>query len=170
MDVTDNSNLTYKLNHMPQQVGVWVAYTGFRYKDLYDIETFDGQFYTKMRPNADSFHSMVSSIVIKDEDVKSLRLTPEEHLDPDYELTGVERIERNLEMFASLIEQDNPTGAPLISMKPDFTELTKLITNIQKEIVDTGSHSDDDAYYVWEEVMKAYFGPAYFDWYNKVIT
>jgi len=102
-----------KINHMPDQIGVWFEYTGFRLKDHYDIETKTGKVYTKCYPNGYSFYAMDDSgFAVDDEDVAKIRLTPDSDLEEGFDMTGEDRYNRNMRMFAGEYAIANPTGKP----------------------------------------------------------
>lgn len=160
---------SYEVNHMPYQTGVWFKYTGFRLKDNYDIETKTGEVYTKCYPNSTSFHTMDGSgVVVKDEDVVKIRLTPDSDLEEGYELTGTERIDHSMKMFAEEYQKSNPSGKPYPCDYPDFTALTGTVNTMMEEIVERGYDNDDNSHYINEEVVKAMYGEGFFYWYNKV--
>lgn len=170
MQINDNSNLTHALNHMPHQTGVWFSYTGFRFKDYYDVELHDGTILKKTYPNSTSFMCMDGSgKQCTDEDVAFLRLVTDSELEEGLEHTGDERIERNTEMFSDLIERDNPSGAPFICAKPDLTKVRETAEIIRKEVIEKQYTRDDNAHYVEESVMKALYGEGYFNWLNKYV-
>lgn len=86
-----------EMNHLPTQTGIWVKYTGFRYKDTYDVKLRSGKVYKKCFPNADSFHHDTGKV--KDTNVVEIRLCPDAELDGEWDLIGEARIENNCEMF-----------------------------------------------------------------------
>lgn len=90
-----SSHLTYERNHEPDEQGIWFSYTGFRYKDYYDIELFDGTIVENCRPNGNGWYGDGE----RDSQVKRIRLKPDSELDPHWHFTGEERIKNNLEMF-----------------------------------------------------------------------
>lgn len=90
--------LTYERNHEPHQQGEWFPYTGFRFKDYYDIELHDGTVLKKCRPNGDGWYGRTSPAP-RDKKVKRVRLCVDGDLNSNYEFTGQERIDRNIEMF-----------------------------------------------------------------------
>lgn len=171
MEVKNNSNLTHKLNHMPFQTGCWFAYTGFRYKDHYDVELHDGTVHKCMYPNATSFNAMDGTgVVVSDEDVAFIRLVPDEELQSDYDFTGEERLTRNTEMFGDLIEAENPSGAPFMVAKPDFTKVKTILDDLRNQLIEKKYHEDDDTdHYIYEATMEAFYGEGYFNWLNKFI-
>jgi len=88
-------HLTYERNHEPDQQGIWFDYTGFRYKDHYDIELMDGTIVEMCRPNGDGWYGDGE----RDNQVRRVRLKPDSELNDEYHITGQDRIDRNLEMF-----------------------------------------------------------------------
>lgn len=94
-----NNNLTYERNHEPHQQGEWFDYTGFRYKDYYDVQLTDGRILEMCRPNADAWYADNGQVAY-DKNVVKIRLKPDSELDPEYQHVGDDRIERNLEMFS----------------------------------------------------------------------
>lgn len=50
--------------------------------------------------------------------------------------------------------------------QPDLSDLTKLCEDHLVE-VEEGKEDEDTAHYIYEEAMKAVFGPKVFDWINK---
>ena len=87
-------HLTYERNHEPHEQGIWFDYTGFRFKDYYDIELFDGQIIKNCRPNGNGWYGNGE----RDHHVKRVRLKPDEELEFDF-LTGQERIDHQLKLF-----------------------------------------------------------------------
>jgi len=84
-----------KRNHEPHEQGIWFDYTGFRYKDMYDIQLHDGTIIEMMRPNGNSWYG---DRVIRDEQVSKVRLKPDNELGP-YHYTGQERIDNQINLF-----------------------------------------------------------------------
>lgn len=163
MQAKCNDKQTHELNHMPFQYDVWFKYTGFRYKDLYDIEMKDGTIHEMMYPNASSFVSFAGkNVSVDDTDVAFIRLIPDTRLEGEYFNTGIDRLERNLEMFDDVIERENPSGFPLMCDKHDDSRV--------REIASTQVNtSDPDEHLLWEATMEMYFGVGFFEyWYNKV--
>lgn len=97
-DLSDraSSHLTYERNHAPHEQGIWFDYTGFRYKDYYDIELFDGTIVEDCRPNGNGWYGNGEL----DVQVKRIRLKPDSELDSEWHFTGQERIDHNLELFS----------------------------------------------------------------------
>jgi hypothetical protein len=89
------NHLTHERNHEPHEQGIWFDYTGFRFKDYYDIELFDGTIVKSCRPNGNGWYGNGE----RDVQVKRVRLKPDNELDPKWHFTGQERIQHNLEMF-----------------------------------------------------------------------
>lgn len=170
MEVTNNSNITFKLNHMPQQIGCWFAYTGFRYKDYYDVETHNGSIFKGMYANGQSFYSMDGSgQTVSDSDVAYIRLVTDEDLgEMDYK--GDERITHNLEMFGDVIATENPSGAPFMVARPDFTKVKTILDDLRNQLIEKKYHDDDDTdHYIYEATMEAFYGEGYFNWLNKFV-
>ena len=92
------SELTYDINHNSTQQGEWFDYTGFRFKDWYDIELKDGRILTMCRPNADAWYAYNGQRAT-DAQVKRVRLKPDSELDPERHYVGQDRIDLNNEMF-----------------------------------------------------------------------
>jgi len=84
-----------KRNHEPDQQGIWFDYTGFRYKDMYDIQLHDGTVIEMMRPNGNSWYG---GKVIHDDQVAKVRLKPDSELD-EYHYTGQKRIDHQIYLF-----------------------------------------------------------------------
>lgn len=95
----NTDHLTYERNHEPDQQGIWFDYTGFRYKDHYDIELMSGTIAEKCRPNADCWNDGKTGEVYHDSQVRQVRLKPDSELDYRNHLIGQDRIDHNLEMF-----------------------------------------------------------------------
>lgn len=97
---------THERNHEPHQQGEWFPYTGFRYKDMYDIELHDGTVREHMRPNANAWFPWNMGAKGKhggsrvgDEAVARVRLKPDSELDPKWYETGQKRIDHQLHLF-----------------------------------------------------------------------
>ena len=96
----------------PALIGVWVPYTGARYKDIHDLILKDGRVLPNYRPNACAWHkSMLPDGVphddnhphrVTDEDVLYIKLTSDEHLG-EYDYTGTARIDHNCHLFSGCI-------------------------------------------------------------------
>lgn len=98
------NNLTGERNHEPSQQGVWFPYTGFRYKDSYDIQyvedkTNEVKIATHCYPNAMSFSCKEG--VFKDKNVLNVRLNLDTEL-PIHSAIGQERIDEQLRLFMGL--------------------------------------------------------------------
>lgn len=93
------SKLTYERNHEPEQQGEWFEYTGFRFKDWYDIELDGGRIVEMCRPNADAWYPE-NADPIHDNDVSKVRLKPDNELDDNWHYTGEDRISHNLRTFS----------------------------------------------------------------------
>lgn len=100
------SDLTYKRNHEPHQQGEWFEYTGFRFKDYYDLELKDGTILKGCRPNATAWYQAFRNRRVGDEQVAKIRLVPDDEL--PYELCerGVDRVLRNLQTFGPAVPFD----------------------------------------------------------------
>lgn len=158
--------LTHDVNHLPQQTGLWFHYTGFRYKDYYDVITHNGDEYEKLRPNGEHFHG--HGVNIHDYDVAYIRLVPDDRLNPDFELTGKDRIARNIEMFGPLITNTNPSYAPYQCAKPDFEKVMNCADSIRTGIITgAGTPGDVNEYDMYYATMVALYGDYYMEWEKK---
>lgn len=63
----------FAFNHHPAQVGEWFIYNGFRYKFLYDIETYSGEIYENAYPNSTAWLHPKGRVT--DQEVHRLRIT-----------------------------------------------------------------------------------------------
>lgn len=160
---------SYEINHMPYQTGVWFKYTGFRLKDNYDIETKEGVIHTQCYPNGSSFNNMNTGEVIADTDVVKLRLTPDSDLEEGHDMTGEDRLTRNMDMWAEEYAEVNPTGKPYPCDYPDFSGLIQLGKNVVDELIEKDGYADEDnAQYISTELMTAMYGQGFIDWFNKL--
>lgn len=50
---------------------------------------------------------------------------------------------------------------------PDFSKLVKMVIEGVHQMANDKYEDDDFDHYVYEEVMKAIYGNAYFEWRNK---
>lgn len=89
-------------NHFPEDIGKWVEYNGFRYKDVYDLELHDGTILYYYYPNAYSWNRRCfgKHPVVEDSDVKRVRLSFETKHFPRFSRRGVDRIKHDYEMFS----------------------------------------------------------------------
>ncbi len=92
--------LTYERNHEPHQQGEWFDYTGFRFKDWYDIQLKNSKIIEMCRPNADAWYSY-NGKAFNDKQVDKVRLKPDSELDPEWHHVGEDRIKQNIDMFSS---------------------------------------------------------------------
>lgn len=99
-----SDHLTYERNHEPHEQGIWFDYTGFRFKDWYDIELFDGTIVEECRPNGNGWYGNGE----RDTQVKRIRLKPDSELDSKWHFTGQERIDHNLDLFDRKKPLTNP--------------------------------------------------------------
>lgn len=98
-----------EVNHRYDDFGRWVEYTGFRYKDLYNIKTKKGEVVKWCLPNGTSFWPLKSRFGIPDDEVSEIQLVPGSEVveDPDeqskdkvfYWLNEQDRAEKNCEQF-----------------------------------------------------------------------
>lgn len=56
---------------------------------------------------------------------------------------------------------------PQLVEKPDFSAVIKITEEYLSLLATDGSQDNDDDHYIYEEVMKALYGPKVFDWINK---
>lgn len=90
----------YQRNHEPDQQGAWFDYTGFRFKDMYDIRLKDGRVFEMMRPNGNSWYGYgAESGPVSDDQVAQVRLKPDSELENEYCYTGQERIDHQIYLF-----------------------------------------------------------------------
>lgn len=74
-------NWAGKRNHEPHQHGVWFKYTGFRFKDIYDIRLEGGSVLYSMRPNGDRWYGYYGNTAsVHDSAVSHVRLKPDQEL------------------------------------------------------------------------------------------
>jgi hypothetical protein len=97
-------------NHLPTDYGIWVPFTGFRFKDLYDIQLHDGSIIKSCRPNADVWTSWTDQTQhprteFHDSEVAMVRLIPDDEVVEEYHFSGEYRIKRNSEMFGFPYEE-----------------------------------------------------------------
>lgn len=92
-----------KFNHRGDWFGRWVEYNGWRYKDIYDIELYNGIIALRMYPNANAWSG---ALRVEDESVKRIRLSRynrfasnEEELDTEDGLKW--RADHNFDLFKS---------------------------------------------------------------------
>lgn len=86
-------------NHEPDQQGIWFEYTGYRYKDLYDIRLQNGKEYAMMRPNGNGWYG--APLKITDEDVSHVRLKLDSELEEEWYATGQDRIDHQINLFGT---------------------------------------------------------------------
>lgn len=55
---------------------------------------------------------------------------------------------------------------PKLLANPDFSALTQL-TERYFDALESKQGDEDDDHYIYEEVLKALYGPKVFDWINK---
>jgi hypothetical protein len=92
-------NWAGKRNHEPHQQGVWFKYTGFRFKDIYDIRLEGGSVLYSMRPSGDRWYGYYGNTAsVHDSAVSHVRPKPDWELDR-FHAKGRERIEDQLKLF-----------------------------------------------------------------------
>lgn len=107
-------------NHEPHEQGVWFDYTGFRYKDYYDIELHDGTIIQECRPNGNSWYGNANGV--NDSEVKRIRLKPDSELDSTWYLVGQERIDHQLSLFGPPDREKGPNKAARMKIDKPWSE------------------------------------------------
>lgn len=107
-----------RMNHTPEDIGKWIKYTGYRYKDPYNIQLKDGTIHKNMYPNSYYWNQGFNNVndlpraieieePIHDDQVVAIQLMEEDDpYFPKYRATGKERIDRNYRMFGVPVDVD----------------------------------------------------------------
>ena len=92
--------------------------------------------------------------------------------DPGYIVNAGQRVpcfQCNPTPVQTPVTSEDDTPPPQLVPDPDFSELIKLTERINRDIGKNHCSDNDSSEYVFEAVMKALYGPPYFDWYNEMV-
>lgn len=90
----------------------------------------------------------------------------------DYKSMDTQELERHIALAQEEYKEreDRRKGAPKIKSDINWNGVIELLEDHVKRIVEEGTPDEDDAHYMYEEVVDAVYGSkAFWDWYNDFL-